>query len=121
MALGAAISTGQPQVSSVVPGPGVANSSAAMLTAEAMCAPVLTVGSQIPQHDIDRGHGHLHEMRDQIGFAGHVNKYTRQITFPEEAPSVVNQAFAEMLWGRRVRHILNVPSIYGRSPVRSQS
>lgn len=100
MALGATISTGRPHVSSVVPGPGVANSSAAMLTAEAMCAPVLTIGSQIPHADIDKGHGHLHEMRDQIGFASHVNKFARQITSPAEGPRAVNDAFAAMRSGK---------------------
>src|SRR6476620_7003408 len=41
LALGAALATGKPQVYSVVPGPGLLNSSAALLTAYGMNAPVL--------------------------------------------------------------------------------
>src|ERR1700738_2578391 len=65
MALGAALATGRPQVYSVVPGPGLLNSSAALLTAYGMNAPVLALIGQIPQAAIGRGQGHLHESRDQ--------------------------------------------------------
>ena len=43
MALGAALATGKPQAYAVVPGPGLLNSSAALLTAYAMNAPVLAL------------------------------------------------------------------------------
>ena len=69
MALGAALSTGKPQVFAVVPGPGFLNTTAALLSAEGTCAPILGIVGQIPQRDIDRNHGHLHEIRDQIGRA----------------------------------------------------
>src|ERR1700730_11206223 len=67
MALGAAASTGKPQVCAVVPGPGFLNTASSLLTAEGLCAPVLALLGQIPQMDIDRNHGHLHEIHDQIG------------------------------------------------------
>src|SRR5499427_10770891 len=41
MALGAALATARPQAFAVVPGPGLLNSSAALLTAYGMNAPVL--------------------------------------------------------------------------------
>ena len=41
MALGAALATGKPQAYAVVPGPGLLNSAAALLTAYSMNAPVL--------------------------------------------------------------------------------
>ena len=41
MALGAALATGKPQVFSVVPGPGLLNAGAALLTAYGMNAPVI--------------------------------------------------------------------------------
>ena len=41
MALGAALATGKPQAYTVVPGPGLLNSSAALLTAYGINAPVL--------------------------------------------------------------------------------
>ena len=67
MALGAALATGKPQTYAVVPGPGLLNSSAALLTAYGMNAPVLALVGQIPQAAIGRGLGYLHEIRDQAG------------------------------------------------------
>lgn len=48
MAFGYARSTGRPGVFSVVPGPGVLNASAAMLTAFGCNAPVLCLTGQVP-------------------------------------------------------------------------
>src|SRR3954453_13938954 len=67
MALGAALATGTPQAYAVVPGPGLLNTGAALLTAYGMNAPVLALIGQIPHRDIGRGFGHLHEIRDQTG------------------------------------------------------
>lgn len=67
MALGAALATGRPQVFAAVPGPGILNASAALLTACGMNAPVLALAGQIPTAAIERGYGHLHEIRDQLG------------------------------------------------------
>ena len=49
MALGAALATGKPQAYAVVPGPGLLNSGAALLTAYGMNAPVLALIGQIPE------------------------------------------------------------------------
>src|SRR6201989_3683957 len=43
MALGAALVTGKPQAFAVVPGPGILNSSTALLIAHAMNAPVIAL------------------------------------------------------------------------------
>jgi acetolactate synthase-1/2/3 large subunit len=67
MALGAALATGKPSAYAVVPGPGLLNSSAALLTAYSMNAPVLALIGEIPAADIGRHLGHLHEIRDQAG------------------------------------------------------
>src|SRR4026209_2068478 len=55
MALGAALATGKLQAYSVVPGPGLLNSGAALLTAYGMNAPVLAVIGQITDANIGRG------------------------------------------------------------------
>src|SRR5580692_7630044 len=55
MALGAALATGAAQAYCVVPGPGLLNSSAALLTAYGMNAPVLAIVGQIPEADIGKG------------------------------------------------------------------
>ena len=60
MALGAALATGRSSAYAVVPGPGLLNTGAALLTAYAMNAPVLALIGQIPEADIGRGLGHLH-------------------------------------------------------------
>src|SRR5438309_7959488 len=52
MALGAALATGRPSAYAVVPGPGLLNTSAALLTAYSMNAPVLGLIGQIPDADI---------------------------------------------------------------------
>lgn len=101
MALGAALVTGKPQVFATVPGPGILNASAALLTAWGMEAPVLALAGQIPAHAIDRGYGHLHELPDQIGLLGHVTKHAARITGPHEASARVANAICLSLSGRR--------------------
>jgi acetolactate synthase I/II/III large subunit len=119
MALGAALATARPQAFSVVPGPGFLNASAAVLTAQTLNAPVLALSGQIPQRDIDRGHGHLHELRDQIGLARHFTKSAERIRAPHEAPRLINEALATTMRGRRGPTYLECAmDVWGRrSPV----
>jgi acetolactate synthase I/II/III large subunit len=96
MALGAALSTGKPQGYCVVPGPGLLNSSAALLTAYGMNAPVLAIFGQIPQRDIGRGFAHLHEIRDQAGIIARLVDWSARIRSPKEAPRLVAKAIQSM-------------------------
>jgi acetolactate synthase I/II/III large subunit len=100
MALGAALATGKPQVYSVVPGPGFLNSSAALLTAYGMNAPVLALVGQIPQAAIGRGLGHLHEIRDQAGIISRLVDFSGAIRGAADAPLRIAQAFLAMRRGR---------------------
>ncbi len=100
MALGAALVTGRPQAFAVVPGPGVLNASAALLLASAMGAPVIALAGQIPSFAIDQGHGHLHEIHDQIGLLRHIVKQAERIRSPQEASERVAQAVAMAMSGR---------------------
>src|SRR5713101_429161 len=84
MALGAALATGRPQAYAVVPGPGLLNSSAALLTAYSMNAPVLALVGQIPDADIGRHLGHLHEIRDQAGIIKRLVDHSALIRKPEQ-------------------------------------
>src|SRR5664279_5421683 len=79
MALGAALATGKPQAYAVVPGPGLLNTGAALLTAYSMNAPVLALIGQIPEADIGRGYGHLHEVRDQAGIIARLVDFSARI------------------------------------------
>ena len=101
MALGAALATGRPQVFTAVPGPGLLNTTAALLTAWGMEAPVLALAGQIPAHAIDRGYGHLHEIPDQLGLLRHLTKHAARITGPHEAGARVAHALHLALSGRR--------------------
>ncbi len=109
MALGAALVTGRPQPFSVVPGPGLLNASAALLTAQGLNAPVVGLIGQIPLADIDRGHGHLHEIADQLGLARHLTKFAARISAPQDAPGLIAQAFRVATSGRQGPTMVECP------------
>jgi acetolactate synthase-1/2/3 large subunit len=100
MALGAALATGKPQAYTVVPGPGLLNSSAALLTAYGTNAPVLALIGQIPQAAIGRGYGHLHEIRDQPGIISRLVDFSARICAPADAPGLIAAAIRAMQMGR---------------------
>src|SRR5215469_1100124 len=96
MALGAAIATGRPSAYAVVPGPGLLNTGAALLTAYAMNAPVLGLIGQIPDADIGRGLGQLHEIRDQAGIIKRLVDHSVLIRKPEDAARITARAMKAM-------------------------
>jgi acetolactate synthase-1/2/3 large subunit len=100
MALGAALATGKPQAYSVVPGPGLLNSGAALLTAYGMNAPVLALIGQIPAAAIGRHEGHLHEIRDQAGIIARLVDHSSHIDGPVDASRKVAKAIQSMRRGR---------------------
>jgi acetolactate synthase-1/2/3 large subunit len=100
MALGAALATAKPQAYAVVPGPGLLNSGAALLTAYSMNAPVLALIGQIAHDAIGRGLGHLHEIRDQAGIIARLVDHCARIDGPAEAPAKVAKALRAMREGR---------------------
>ena len=109
MAYGYARSTGKPGVFSVVPGPGVLNAGAAMLTAYGGNEPVLCLTGQVPTAFIGKGRGHLHEMPDQLATLRTFVKWAERIEYPDAAPSMVSRAFQEMMSGRRGPVALEMP------------
>jgi acetolactate synthase-1/2/3 large subunit len=123
MALGAALATGKPQVYTVVPGPGLLNSSAALLTAYGMNAQVLALIGQIAQRAIGRGLGHLHEIRDQAGIIARLVDFSARIRSPAEGPRLVRDAFRAMASGRRGPAVLECAiDVWGRkAPMRAIS
>jgi acetolactate synthase-1/2/3 large subunit len=109
MAFGYARSSGRPGVFSVVPGPGVLNAGAAMLTAFGSNEPVLCLTGQVPSAFIGQGRGHLHEMPDQLATLRTFVKWAERIEYPDAAPALVSRAFQEMLSGRRGPVALEMP------------
>lgn len=100
MAMGYAKATGRPGVYSVVPGPGVLNTTAALCTAVAVNAPVMLLTGQVPSAFLGRGRGHLHELPDQAGLLESFIKSAERVARAGDAPAVVDRAFARMLSGR---------------------
>src|SRR5258705_50470 len=109
MAYGYARSTGKPGVFSVVPGPGVLNAGAALLTAFGSNEPVLCLTGQVPSAFLGKGRGHLHEMPDQLATLKTFVKWAERIEHPARAPVLVARAFQEMLSGRRGPVALEMP------------
>ncbi len=100
MAFGAARSTGQPAVFSVVPGPGIMNAMGALATAWAVNAPVLSLCGQIPSAGIGLGRRYLHEIPDQLATLRTLVKHAERIQTPEDGPQMVNDALVAMQSGR---------------------
>jgi acetolactate synthase-1/2/3 large subunit len=109
MAFGYARASGKPGVFSVVPGPGVLNASAALLTAFGCNEPVLCLTGQVPTQFLGKGRGHLHEMPDQLATLRTFVKWADRMEYPDVAPAMVGRAFQEMLSGRRGPASLEMP------------
>ncbi|WP_322516195.1 thiamine pyrophosphate-binding protein [Rhodopseudomonas palustris] len=109
MAFGYARASGRPGVFSVVPGPGVLNAGAAMLTALGCNEPVLCLTGQVPSAYLGKGRGHLHEMPDQLATLRSFLKWAERIEYPGNAPALVARAFQEMTSGRRGPVALEMP------------
>ena len=100
MAFGYAKSSGKTGVYSVVPGPGMLNSSAALCTAYGANTPILCVTGNIMSHLIGKGRGQLHELPDQLATMRGFTGYAERIDHASQAPAVVAEAFREMHTGR---------------------
>ena len=109
MAVGYACATGRPSAYSVVPGPGVMNTTAALVTGWGLNAPVLCLTGQVPSAEIGKLRGGLHEMPDQLATLRTMLKWADRIEHPTEAPWKVAQAFQQMTSGRPSPVALEMP------------
>ena len=100
MAFGYARSTGRVGTYTVVPGPGLLNTTAALSTAYACNTPVLCVTGQIPSDGIGTGRGYLHEIPDQLGLIQKLTKWAARIDHPSQAPVRIREAFKQLQTGR---------------------
>ena len=100
MAFGYAKSSGKAGVYTVVPGPGMLNSSSALCTAYGANTPVLCVTGNIMSHLIGKGRGQLHELPDQLATMRGFTGWAARIDQPGQAPGVVAEAFRQMHTGR---------------------
>src|SRR5262249_17060433 len=109
MAFGYARSTGRVGVYTVVPGPGLLNSTAALCTAYGASTPVVCVTGQVPSGYIGSGRGHLHELPDQLATMRTLTKWAARIDDPAEAPGLVAEAFRQATSGRPRPVALEMP------------
>ncbi|WP_045878680.1 thiamine pyrophosphate-dependent enzyme [Pseudofrankia sp. DC12] len=109
MALGYAQSSGRPGVCTVVPGPGVLNAAAGLLTAAGTGTPVVCLTSDVPTAYAGRGMGHLHEMPDQLATLRSFVKWAETIRHPAQAPGLLAEAFARAASGRPGPVVLAAP------------
>ncbi len=112
MALGYHKASGRPSAYAVVPGPGMLNTSAALLTAYGCNAPVLCLTGQVPRAFLGRGRGHLHEMPDQLATLRSFTKWAERIDRPPDAPRIIDEAFRQMLSGRNGPAAIEAPWDY---------
>ena len=121
MAFGYAKSTGRVGTYTVVPGPGVLNSGAALCTAYGATAPVLCLTGNIMSHLIGQGRGQLHELPDQLALLRGLTKWAERINHPSEAGTVMAQAFQQLRSGRVRPVAVETPwDVFGqRAPVRA--
>ena len=109
MAFGYARSTGRVGAFTVVPGPGILNTMAALCTAVGCNVPVLGITGQVPRDFLGKGRGHLHELPDQLATLNSLVKWAARITAPGDAPELVGEAFRQMLSGRPGPTVLESP------------
>ena len=100
MAYGYSAATGDVGVYSVVPGPGLLNTTAALLTAYGCNAPVLCVSGQIPSTGLGIGAGYLHELPGQLEIVSYMTKQAERIDRPADAPAAIDRAFQALKSGR---------------------
>lgn len=100
MAYGHAQSTGTLGVYTVVPGPGMLNTGAALTTAWGADSPVLCLTGQIPSQYLGKLRGQLHEIPNQLNTMRTLVKWAELIPNPAEAPRLVNEAIHK-IWSPR--------------------
>ncbi|MBY3595163.1 thiamine pyrophosphate-dependent enzyme [Rhizobium bangladeshense] len=116
MAYGYAKSTGRIGAFTVVPGPGVLNSGAALCTAYGANAPVLCITGNIISHLIGRGRGQLHELPDQLATLRGITKTAERINHQSEAGPVMAGVIGKMLSGRQGPGAIEAPwDVFGQS------
>ena len=116
LALGAAMATGKPAAYCVVPGPGFLNTTAALSQAYGNNAPVLAICGQVPLAYVNRDTGFLHDIPDQLGIMQRLTKWSARIRAPHEALTLTDEAFRQMLAGRRRPAALECPlDVWGKA------
>jgi thiamine pyrophosphate-dependent acetolactate synthase large subunit-like protein len=106
---GYARATGRPGVCITTSGPAALNAATALGQAYSDSVPVLAVSAGMPLRHPGRGHGQLHETKDQRAALDAIVAYSHRVTSVAEIPVAVAQAFAAMRSGRPRPVHLEIP------------
>ncbi|MFB6396110.1 thiamine pyrophosphate-dependent enzyme [Polymorphospora lycopeni] len=110
MAYGYARSTRKIGVYTVISGPGVLNSTAALATAYAGDARILCLASEIPSPLLGRGYGVPHEVPDQLGILRRLTGWAERVGTPAQIDAVLGEAFHRLRWTRPRPVAVEVPT-----------
>ena len=88
--------TGRIGVALVVPGPGVLNAAAGLVTALACSSKVLLLSGQIPSHGLGKGLGLLHEIPDQSGILQTLCRSSVLTRSAGEVAGAIHGAFVQL-------------------------
>ncbi|MEZ5261761.1 MAG: thiamine pyrophosphate-binding protein [Acidimicrobiales bacterium] len=96
---GYARTTGRVGVGLVVPGPGVLNAGAGLVTSWAVCSKVLLIAGQLPTRGLGKLLGMVHEIPDQSGILRTLCRHAELVTDPDRVPGALRQAMAGLAAG----------------------
>lgn len=96
---GYARTTDRVGVGMVVPGPGVLNAGAGLVTSWSTASKVLLIAGQIPTRGLGRNLGMLHEIPDQSGILRTLSRGSELVTDPDRVPGALRAAMAQLADG----------------------
>jgi len=114
MAYGYAEATGRIGTLLVVPGPGLLNAAAAIVTGYACNTPMLCLVGQGRSHLIGKGFGILHEIPDQFKTASGLVKWAGRVARPEDIPRQFVAAINQVRHHRPRPVYLELPFDYAK-------
>ena len=109
MAFGYARASGRVGVCAVVPGPGVLNAGAALLTANTCCTPLVALTSDVTTRFKNRHRKQLHELHEQLAVLRAIGKWAAPVEQLSELAALLPQAFSQAASGRKGVASLQVP------------
>jgi acetolactate synthase-1/2/3 large subunit len=109
MAYGYAEASGKIGTMLVVPGPGLLNAAAAIVTGYACNTPMLCLVGQGRSYLIGKGFGILHEIPDQFATAGGLVKWAGRVDRPENIPGEFIEALNQIRHHRPRPVYLEIP------------
>jgi len=96
---GYARTTGRVGVGMVVPGPGVLNAGAGLVTSWSVSSKVLLLSGQIPTRGMGRHLGMVHEIPDQTGVLRAITRGVELVTDVDRVPAAIRAAMAQLAEG----------------------